>query len=189
MRTRCNGLPNWVAKRTELNASWIQISCWLHHRREATLWLCFKEQLPTDIFWIWIKMWRIRQGPQFKHGLETLVYLRDLGPVTNPALPWNSRGAYYYSWRDLGLGLSRRYLNWKLSFSLFSNFPSLHAYLFFLCLTLESVTLKQGVIFCLFSIFSTDDVFDCLQLNRKHTPMVHHEQLHCLHTQKHQFSS
>lgn len=111
-------------------------------------------------------MWRIRQGPQFKHGLETLVYLRDLGPVTVPALPWNSRGAYYYSWRDLGLGSSRRYLNWKLSFSLFSNFPSLHAYLFSLCLTLESVTLKQGVIFCLFSIFSTDDVFDCLQLNR-----------------------
>lgn len=110
-------------------------------------------------------MWRIRQGPQFKHGLETLVHLRDLGPVTIPVLPWNSRGAYYYSWRDLGLGSSRRYLNWKLSFSLFSNFPSLHAYLFFLCLTLESVTLKQGVIFCLFSIFSTDDVFDCLQLN------------------------
>lgn len=153
MRTRCNGLPNWVAKRTELNASWIQISCWLHHRREATLWLCFKEQLPTDIFWIWIKMWRIRRGPQFKNGPETLVYLRDLGPVTIPVLPWNSQGAYYYSWRDLGLGLSRRYLNWKLSFSLFSNFPSLHAYLFS-SVWLWSKSLWSKVLFFVFSQFS-----------------------------------
>lgn len=56
----------------------------------------------------------------FKYGPEPLVYRRDLASVRIPGLPWNSRGAHYYSGRDSGWGLSRHYLNWKTLFLTFS---------------------------------------------------------------------
>lgn len=98
-RTRCNGYETGLPKKkkSELNTCWIQISHWLRPRREAALLL--NADL-TSMLWVWIKMYE--ENLSLKNGPEPLVYLGDLALVTISGLPWNSRGAYYYSWRDSG---------------------------------------------------------------------------------------